>query len=344
MDNKISVIIPCFNHQDYITESINSILNQENVSELIEVIVVDDGSTDDSFKVVKEKFGNFKNVKLLKEPHRGIVGTVSKGLEIATGSLIALQGADDISKPERIEKELNVLLDNKNIGLVFSDASVINKNGERLYDSYWKFAKINPKRGNPVFELLKGNFASGGTFLFRKEILNFAIPIPSFLPFEDWWIVLIAATFSKIEYLNDQLLYYRFHGGNTALKVNDFFTEDYMKLYENIVIKNLEYRIQFLEAFQERLKLFDDFIDKQEKDKILNYAIKIKNSLTNLRKLTQIRAALYKDRNFISRFNHFLKLTKNVNKYSRKIGYIKDFVYLISPILAIKIIKNMKVR
>jgi len=349
MDNKISVVIPCFNGEKYIVESVNSILNQKHVSEFIEIIVVDDGSTDGSFKVIKEKFGNFKNIKLLKEPHRGIVGTVSKGLEFATGSFIALQGADDISKPERIEKELNVLLDNKDIGLVFSDTSIISKNGERLYDSFWEFAKINPKRGKPIFELLKGNFASGGTFLFRKEILNFATPIPSFLPFEDWWIALIAATFSKIEYLNDQLVYYRFHGGNAVLKVNDSLKEDYIqledyaKLYENLS-KNLENHIQMLETFQERLKLFDDFINKQEKNKILNYTIKIKNSLMDSRKFTQIRVSLYKDRNFISRLNHFLKLTKNVNKYPKKVGYIKDFIYFISPTLAIKIIKNMKAR
>lgn len=88
---KVSVVIPCYNAENYIRLAINSVLMQQYPSSAIELIVVDDGSTDSSMKIVSE----YPTVKVISLPHVGVCRAVDIGYRAATGQFICMVAADD---------------------------------------------------------------------------------------------------------------------------------------------------------------------------------------------------------------------------------------------------------
>lgn len=134
----ISVIIPAYNAEKYLAEAISSILTQSFVN--IEVIVIDDCSTDRTWEIIQHyaltdsRIRSFRN-----ETNLGIAGNRNKGIKLAMGKYILWQDADDISLPERIEKQLNFMEANPDVGIVggflqfFSDEKAIT--GIRKYSA-----------------------------------------------------------------------------------------------------------------------------------------------------------------------------------------------------------------
>ena len=106
----VSVIIPCYNEEDYILGSINSILSQEYKN--IEIIVVDDNSTDTTVKKINSLNNN--QINLIKKAHnKGVVDSLNLGINQAKGKYIARMDADDISLPSRISKQVQLMELNK---------------------------------------------------------------------------------------------------------------------------------------------------------------------------------------------------------------------------------------
>ena len=99
-DSAVSVIIPAFNAEAYITEALTSILTQTRP--LSEIIVIDDGSTDATAERVRA-FGH--NVILLQQSNQGIYGTLNRGIQHAQGEWLAFLDADDLWTPQRLEKQ-----------------------------------------------------------------------------------------------------------------------------------------------------------------------------------------------------------------------------------------------
>lgn len=103
---KISAIMPAYNAEKYIGEAIESILNQTFAD--FEFIIIDDGSTDGTKKIIKE-YDDPRIVLLENEKNSGIVVALNKGLDAAKGEYIARMDSDDISLPERFEKQVAFL-------------------------------------------------------------------------------------------------------------------------------------------------------------------------------------------------------------------------------------------
>ncbi len=126
---KISVIIPTFNRSDYIGQAVSSVLDQNNLAYEIEVIVVDNGSTDNTESVLK-KFGD--KIIYLKIPEAGRPSIPRNvGINHATGDLIAFQDSDDIWAPDKLVTQLKIFEDPEAI-LSFGNAEVIDTEGKKL--------------------------------------------------------------------------------------------------------------------------------------------------------------------------------------------------------------------
>jgi len=108
----VSVIIPVHNCERYVGCAIQSAINQTHRP--IEVIVVDDGSSDGSERIVRQ----FKNLTSLKQKHKGISAARNLGISAAKGEYIAFLDADDIWQEKKIEKQVLFLLNNPEIGIV----------------------------------------------------------------------------------------------------------------------------------------------------------------------------------------------------------------------------------
>lgn len=123
----VSVVIPTYNSGRFVAESIRSVLAQ-TVSDL-EVIVVDDGSTDDTSTVLKSITD--RRVKVVKTENRGMGAARGEGLRHAQGQFIAFNDADDLWRPQKLEKQLAIMECEPDVGVIFTDFVRFSK--ERAY-------------------------------------------------------------------------------------------------------------------------------------------------------------------------------------------------------------------
>ncbi|CAA0124426.1 Putative glycosyltransferase EpsE [BD1-7 clade bacterium] len=122
----VSVIIPAHNAEAYIALALESILEQTYLN--LEVIVLDDGSSDDTWHIVSQ-YQDDRLVSIRADTNRGVVATLNKGLMLAHGKYIARMDADDIAKPHRIARQVAFM--ESNPGYVVCASSVIYFNSER---------------------------------------------------------------------------------------------------------------------------------------------------------------------------------------------------------------------
>lgn len=127
----VSVLIPVFNVAAYVKEAIRSIQNQTYQN--LEIIVIDDGSSDDTYSIVEELSIKDKRIKLYKnEKNLKIVKTLNKALTLSNGEYIARMDGDDISAPDRIERKINFLKENRDVDLVGCSLISIDGSGKRI--------------------------------------------------------------------------------------------------------------------------------------------------------------------------------------------------------------------
>lgn len=132
---KVSVIMPAYNTEKYIRTAIESILNQ-TFSEF-EFIIIDDGSTDNTWNIVQEFSKIDPRIKAIKnEKNLGISPSRNKGVNMAQGEYIAWQDADDISLPTRLEKQLQFMEEHAKTGVVGGFLRFFDEKGENGFRKY----------------------------------------------------------------------------------------------------------------------------------------------------------------------------------------------------------------
>ena len=132
---KISVIMTVYNSEKYVWETIGSILAQSYKN--FEFIIIDDGSSDDSYNICAKYASQDERIRLYKnEKNIWVVKTRNKLLEAVRDDTkyIAIIDADDISYPERLEKQVEFLEDNPDISLLGSDIDIIDEAGQKIWE------------------------------------------------------------------------------------------------------------------------------------------------------------------------------------------------------------------
>ena len=150
MNEKISVIIPAYNVEKYIIECLQSLNNQTHKD--LEIIVVDDGSIDNTFNIVKNYSKDLDNVLLVHQENGGVCVARNKGLDLATGQYVMFVDADDFIPSDAIETLYNDIIKNDAdmaVGRMFSDSEDITASGSL---EVWqdKQGLINGLEDNPV--------------------------------------------------------------------------------------------------------------------------------------------------------------------------------------------------
>lgn len=163
---KISVVIPMYNSRNTIINTLNSIKNQTTIDRILEIIIVNDGSTDDSLEVVNRyKTENEKlPIKIIDKPNGGVSTARNKGMKVAKGNWIALLDSDDEWLPNKIEVQIKTIIGNPDIDFL---GGPFNENklrilGKRI-DSLYK-AKVN--------DICIRNFPQPSTVIFKKKIFD----------------------------------------------------------------------------------------------------------------------------------------------------------------------------
>lgn len=131
MNPIVSIVLPVYNGEPYLSEAIESILNQSFTD--FELIVIDDGSTDSSWKTLSAYAARDSRIVLVRNPENlKLIATLNKGMQLARGQYIARMDADDISVPDRLTRQVIYLEQHPHIGLLSSAYYRLYHDGSRI--------------------------------------------------------------------------------------------------------------------------------------------------------------------------------------------------------------------
>jgi glycosyltransferase involved in cell wall biosynthesis len=214
----------------------------------LEVIVADDGSTDGSPELVEALEDD--RVAVLRLDHSGLPAVArNAGVAQAKGEFLAFLDSDDVWLPEKLEQQLAALDDRPNVGLVTSNARVIDEAGNEIQALY-----LRPDAGasgNVLEQLLGGNFIVNSSAVTRRGLFEQAGRFsedPRLRAVEDYELWLRLASLSEVAYLPDALLLYREHGGSLRRRMPPTSWELLL-----VVIESLEGFLAGHEAHRRRL-------------------------------------------------------------------------------------------
>lgn len=212
----VSVVIPVYNRCPFIRETIESVMQQGY--EPLEIVVVDDGSTDGSFEVLEglEKKGY---IHLLTHADRGNLGqsaSLNLAIRNARGEFIAVLDSDDLFADDKIPSQLEFLQANPDVGMVYGQGHAVDARGEFLF-------KVpgdgHEEPGDPNRLLLDCYMALPGGALIRKSVLEqVGLFEESFRAGQDHDMALRIMEATKVAYLPKLAFYYRKHGDSISAK------------------------------------------------------------------------------------------------------------------------------
>ena len=217
----ISVIIPAYNHEQFIGPAIDSVLSQS--WDDLELLVIDDGSTDNTAQVVKGY--DDPRLSYFYQENQDAYNTINRGLGLAKGEYITILNSDDIYLPGRLERLVTVQRET-GAACLFTDVIPIDDRGQELNDPQFGWNCWHRKNrdfffacGDIYTAFLKGNFMVTTSNLFMtREVVEQVGTFCSLRYLHDYdYIFRVMLAFPKqVRYLHDErLLYYRIHGGNT---------------------------------------------------------------------------------------------------------------------------------
>lgn len=210
----VSIVIPLYNAEEFIGDTLRSILQQTYKN--FEVIVVDNGSTDASIRTVKGYMNVFTNLRVecLEKNSGGPALPRNIGISMARGKYIAFLDADDVWRPQKLEKQLQFMLEN---GYNFSSTAIARIDGENIplkknSDSVQRDTKVSQLSSEKIdFALFRANFITLSSCLVDKEILDRFSEQESHIGVEDYelWLNLIVKENCRYGMLPDVLVDYR---------------------------------------------------------------------------------------------------------------------------------------
>lgn len=202
----VSVCIASYNGEKYIKEQISSILSQ--LKENDEIIVSDDGSKDDTIKIVKS-FNDTRIKIYYNQCKHGVVSNFENSLKQSSGDVIFFSDQDDIWAPKKVEHCLNAL---ENADLVVHNSTVFYEDRDHSQEDFFQIRHS----GSGYWKNMMKNSFVGSCMAFRKEVKNYVLPFPKHILWHDMWIGLMVEKHGRTKFINDKLLYYRRHGDNAS--------------------------------------------------------------------------------------------------------------------------------
>jgi glycosyltransferase involved in cell wall biosynthesis len=213
----ISVIVPAYNNGRFIKAALESLLKQTYPRELTEIIVIDDGSTDNTREVLKE-YG--EKIIYIYQENMGIAGARNRGMSLTKGEIITFLDADDMWREDRIEKVAEAFVNNEDVKLVYHPVRVVDRASSVLFDNFYKVFGYREGLGGWITnDIIAGRvFCGGSSFAFRKEAAESAFPVPEDIRRGiDYYMAVISSVCGRAEYIPDLLGEYRLHDANITM-------------------------------------------------------------------------------------------------------------------------------
>lgn len=227
---KVTLVTAFYNRDKYVQKSIQSLLDQ--TYENLEIIAIDDGSTDNTYKELC-KFQD-KRYKPVTQKNKGFVVSIIEAIKNSQSELIAIHGSGDIADPEKIQKQVNVIKLNPKYGITAT-----------YHTGYHFFKKkyIDEKRDRDYSiaftdQLLKFNFICQGTILFRRDVYEKVGGYRSFFKFAQDYDLWLRMSFATELFVLPEILYERTYIPTTLS--NDWQKVIQQKFFQEIIRQNAD--------------------------------------------------------------------------------------------------------
>ncbi len=279
---KVSVVIPTYNRAHMLSKSLNSVLNQTYQN--FEVIIVDDGSSDNTEEVIRSFQKVDKRIVYIKhEKNKGQSAAENSGIKLAEGEYIAFQDSDDEWLPEKLEKQIRLIeKSDSDLGVVYTGFLRIMGNKKVYVPGPW----VKQKDGYIYNELLKGNFVGTPTILARKECFQrLGLFDERLKALQDWDLVLRFSKFYKFAFIDEPLVLAPFIPDSLSVNYkvmlesyeliiskyyDDFYKDKFIASIHNLSLSSLHFKCRnfkmgiryLMKAFKEDLKYMEYHLRK----------------------------------------------------------------------------------
>jgi len=251
----VSIITPVYNSEKHLRGAINSVINQ--TYKHWELLLIDDGSTDQSVPLMNRyvEEANF-NIKLIKNfKNEGTAVSRNKGIMEAQGDFIAFLDADDLWKPEKLEKQLKAM-QRQNVEVCFSSYELISESGSALNKKICAMPVLNYKT------LLKSNYIGNLTGIYNAKILGKVTSI-NLRKRQDWhlWLKALKISEKPAFGIQESLAYYRIRKGSISSNKFNLVKYNYLVYKKGLGYSTLGAFVRMLIFFKEQ------FLVKRKRNK-----------------------------------------------------------------------------
>ena len=237
MNNKVSVIIPVYNCEKYLEDCLNSIMGQ--TYENIEVIIVNDGSTDNGISIINKYVKKNKNWELIDQNNQGLSISRNNGFDISTGDYVFFLDSDDEIPTDAIEKLIKNAKQNNSDMVI---GNMINYNSKGKYPNYTsKYIRNDNNINYKKYPKLLSFIHAAGK-LYRREIIKNTRFIPGVKHEDNYFNLSMYLKEIRISMITDDVYYHRIREENDksitqSLNFNSY--KDLITNYEKVVEENL---------------------------------------------------------------------------------------------------------
>jgi glycosyltransferase involved in cell wall biosynthesis len=214
---KVSVVIPAYNHEKYVGEAIQSVLDQ--TFQDFEIIIINDGSTDHTEAEILKFKGD--RIRYYSQENQGLSATLNRGIKLARGEYFNFLPSDDIFFPNKLEIQLKAFEEDPALGLVFAYPELVDAEGREIKDDpavQWAIVPYETKE--EIFPaLFERDFLSAPTALIKMECFNrvgrFDESLKTAQDYDLWMRIL---KYYDLKIVKRTLLKYRWHGENLTYR------------------------------------------------------------------------------------------------------------------------------
>lgn len=285
----ISIALCSYNGEKYLVEQLDSILGQTYSN--IEIVIVDDCSTDSTTDIINTYIGHNSNIKMyVNSCNMGVNRNFEKALAHCSGQYIAISDQDDIWLPNKLMEAYLHIGDSL---MIYSNSALMDAEGNDLNRRMYKKGILY--QGDDTRSLFINNCVAGHTILFKAPLLKQVLPIPQHTHY-DWWIPFIAANRGKITFLNGVFTLHRIHLNNAYSTIGKISEEVGFRSLKDwvttiLTIKDLKHRL-FYESLLQILETENRILKKL---RLIGFQVKHSS-------------ILYDNKGFASRMNRARKI------------------------------------
>lgn len=249
----VSVIMPVYNGEKYLSEAIESILNQTFAD--LELLIINDGSTDSTAKILESYRQQDERIRVYDQSNQGLVSSLNRGLELAQGKYIARMDADDVSLPERFAAQVMFMGKHLEVGICGTWMSYIGKHSGKSWTP--PIDDVTMK-----CQLLFNVPLAHPTVMMRRSLFtDFNLRYPAYTHAEDYALWTQASLYTKLANIPRILLSYRHHdcqyGQVYRMEINSSTKRVHRDLLKRLGLNPTEGEIELHKALADNVFLSD---------------------------------------------------------------------------------------